>query len=72
MSLVDICILLVLVGTETWIFADKMKKNYINLFTPSLFTWSIYRNNLRRVIQRLPVYLCGDSLSFLNKIIHTK
>ena len=30
-----------LVGTETWIFADKMKKNYINLFTPSLFTWSI-------------------------------
>ena len=31
-----------LVPTETWIFADKMKKNHINLFTTSLFTWSIY------------------------------
>ena len=29
-------------STETWIFADKMMKNHINLFTPSLFTWSIY------------------------------
>ena len=24
------------------IFADKMKKNHTNLFTPSLFTFSIY------------------------------
>ena len=30
------------ISTETWIFADKMKKNHIILFTPSLFTWSIY------------------------------
>ena len=32
---------LMLVGNETWIFADKMKKNKINLFTLSVFTWSI-------------------------------
>ena len=29
-------------STETWIFVDKMKKNHIHLFTPSLFTSSIY------------------------------
>ena len=29
-------------STDTWIFADKMKKNHTNLFTPSLFTLSIY------------------------------
>ena len=27
--------------TERWIFADKMKKKHINLFTPFLFTWSV-------------------------------
>ena len=46
---------LMLVGTETWIFADKMKKNYIakSIYAVS-FHLEYLRNNLRRFIQRLP------------------
>ena len=49
---------LMLVGTETWIFADKMKKDYIakSIYAVS-FHLEYIRNNIRCFIQRLPLIL---------------